>query len=178
MGQYYKPNIQNENKEIIGWLYSHDYGSGLKLMEHSWMKNPFVQTFETLLIEGGQFHKGNVTWSGDYADDVNGGRDTYGECSEDNKLNIPVGKVSPSKYKYVVNHTLKRFVDKSKVPNIDGWKIHPLPLLTSEGNGQGGGDYRGEDPNGLIGSWAGHSISIESKKPVGYEETIFDLKED
>jgi len=57
------------------------------------------------------------------------------------------------------------------------YKIHPLPLLTCEGNGQGGGDFYGEDNKKLIGKWARNRISIESTKPKGYAELIFDLKE-
>ena len=38
MGQYYKP-INLDDKQ---WLYSHDFGDGLKLMEHSWIGNDFV----------------------------------------------------------------------------------------------------------------------------------------
>ena len=55
MGQYYHPAILGENKKTVkAWVYSHDIeeewtredgsvfkcGSGLKLMEHSWLKNP------------------------------------------------------------------------------------------------------------------------------------------
>lgn len=79
------------------------------------------------------------------------------------------------KYKYLINHSKMEFVNKSKVPNNDGWVIHPLPLLTCEGNGQGGGDYRGESP--LIGSWARDVISVDCVKPKGYKEIIFDLVE-
>jgi hypothetical protein len=50
---------------------------------------------------------------------------------------------------------------------------HPLPLLTAEGNGRGGGDYRGESP--LIGSWARDVISVETEAPTDFEELLFDL---
>jgi hypothetical protein len=50
-------------------------------------------------------------------------------------------------------------------------KIHPLSLLTSSGNGRGGGDYHypeGDfmDPDGkpVVGSWAGDIISVERRK--------------
>ena len=78
------------------------------------------------------------------------------------------------------------FVDKNKVPEIQGWdgtKIHPLPLLTSEGNGMGGGDFRGDDENEIVGSWARDVISVEKDSPLvnngmmDYTEFIFDLKE-
>ena len=48
------------------------------------------------------------------------------------------------------------FVDKNKIPKITAewvgnsdYRIHPLPLLTAEGNGEGGGDFFGKDTNNL-----------------------------
>lgn len=73
----------------------------------------------------------------------------------------------PKGYKYLVNHTLQMFVDRSKIKkDKPGLKINPLPLLTCEGNGRGGGDFHSEDYR--IGSWARHSISIEKTIPKGY----------
>jgi hypothetical protein len=89
--------------------------------------------------------------------------------------------LAPLTAKYLVNHDKKQFVDKTKVPkDSDGWQIHPLPLLTCEGNLRGGGDFRGEDVNKLVGSWARDMISVETKKadiPKDYAELIFDLVE-
>ena len=66
MGQYYKPILLKEDKKTpIGFAYSHDFGSGLKLMEHSWMKNSFVGFIETLLASGKPFHKTPLVWGGD-----------------------------------------------------------------------------------------------------------------
>jgi hypothetical protein len=89
-------------------------------------------------------------------------------------------KILPiTKTKYLVNHDKKQFVNKTNVPkDRDGWRIHPLPLLTCEGNGRGGGDFRGDSD--LVGSWARDIISVESTKstiPKGYTELIFDLTE-
>ena len=92
-------------------------------------------------------------------------------------------KVTPTVYptlketRYIVNHTKKQFVDKTKAPkDSEGWQVHPLPLLTCEGNGQGGGDYRKEE-NKFIGVWARDVISVQSKKPKGFTEIIpnFDM---
>ena len=52
MGQYYKPCIlgaaptEGQHETVMAWMYSHDYDNGLKLMEHSYTDNNFVQTFE------------------------------------------------------------------------------------------------------------------------------------
>ena len=73
-------------------------------------------------------------------------------------------------------NTKKQYVDKTKVPkDNDGWRIAPLPLLTCEGNGGGGGDFyvvpdRQQGNTSLIGTWARDYISIETKKPKDYKE--------
>jgi hypothetical protein len=70
------------------------------------------------------------------------------------------------------------YINKTKIKSIPDWKgtkIHPLPLLTCEGNGRGGGDFRGE--HDLIGSWARDVISVEAVKPLNYKEVVFDLVE-
>lgn len=73
--------------------------------------------------------------------------------------------------RYVYNHTLKNFVDLTKCP-ID-WtyvdetgalipvSIAPLPLLLAMGNGRGGGDYRNEQNENLLGGWCETVTSIE-----------------
>ena len=80
MGQYYKP-VMVENKNQLEWIYSHDIkekwtrddgksfmmGQGLKLMEHSWMKNKLMRCVEGLMIPGGAWYKKPIAWAGDYA---------------------------------------------------------------------------------------------------------------
>ena len=195
MGQYYtgiilEDRVEGEREKIRLHLSSYTYGSGAKLMEHSWMKNPFVQTFEKLLTRTGGHYKSRVVWAGDYADEEDGEilyNDTM-RCvnlnflCEDENESKPEAVKSTASYPYIVNHTKKQFVDKRKVPSVDGWRIHPLPLLTCEGNGRGGGDFHGESP--LIGAWARDVISVEKTNPrdiidtFDYEEIIFDLKEE
>ena len=85
-----------------------------------------------------------------------------------------------------VLYLTKEFVDKTKTPKDgDGWAIHPLPLLTCEGNGRGGGDFyvnaeRKQGNVSLIGTWARNRIGVVSKKsdiPKDYKELVFDLVE-
>ena len=45
---------------------------GMKLMEHSYIENPFVNTFEYQLTKNGMFYKSRVVWGGDYADNEQG----------------------------------------------------------------------------------------------------------
>jgi hypothetical protein len=199
MGQYYKPIvlndvIQGEPEKVKAWVYSHEIkttytrddgskftmGSGLKLMEHSWMKNPFVKAFETLIVDNPQ----RVVWAGDYADEETDqtcvtDRGTienvnlYSLCDDSTKVKPNRGR---KLHRYVINHTRKEFVDKSSCPeDSDGWQIHPLPLLTCEGNGRGGGDFRGS--NDYVGLWARDVISVGNSVPDGFEEIKPDFAE-
>jgi hypothetical protein len=193
MGQYFKP-VNITKKE---WLYSHDYNNGLKLMEHSWIGNNFVQTVESLLTPGNSWSGDRIVWSGDYAEDLKllvdkEGVNIYSLCSlcsdesEFSKLKFknikPEGVVKLDKsYRYIVNIDKGMFVDKKKVPKSEnGWQIHPLPLLTSQGNGKGGGDFYGDDDKNIVGSWAGDRIVVSATKPdsnYNYTELSFNLVE-
>lgn len=173
MGQYYLPkNLTNGE-----WLYAHEYNNGLKLMEHSFIDNDFVKTVESLLMPNGRWHKAKIVWAGDYADNESETKENlYDTCIDNNLISPNINEAKD--HFFIVNHTKKEFVDKRKVTaDKNGWQIHPLPLLTCEGNGRGGGDFRGEDPKNLIGNWARDSISVEIEAPEDFNELIFDLNE-
>lgn len=176
MGQYYKPVILADNKKTVkSFMYSHRYGNGLKLMEHSYIGNDFVGTFETQLIANPQ----RVCWAGDYADECKGRKSNlFDRCKEKLEVQPPLSIPNEEELRFVVNHSKKEFVDKMKVKKIPNWgaKIHPLPLLTCEGNGRGGGDFRGE--NDYVGSWARDVISVETTAPEGFTEIFPNFKED
>lgn len=176
MGQYFKGcNVQT--KECI---YSWDFNEYSKLIEHSWIGNRFINVAEKLLAKGGKWFGQPFCWSGDYADkEVGTSQNLYDIC-EGNTIKPKLGKYR--KFRYLINLTTKVFVDLNKVTissMYDGEEsqIHPLPLLTCEGNGRGGGDYYGEDTNNLVGSWARNIIEPTNKKPtVEFTELLFDLK--
>lgn len=174
MGQYYKAMILGEKgvMEFVRlWLCAHSYGSGLKLTEHSYLKNKFVSAFEHLLSPKGMFYKSRVVWAGDYADnEPDMDKNLYQLTDEDD---IPLQKPDvhdTSSYHFIVNHTKKLYVEKNG-------RIHPLPLLTAEGNGRGSGDYRGNNV-ALCGTWARDVISVEIDKPKDYEELVCNFGED
>jgi hypothetical protein len=197
MGQYYHP-LSMEKKEAV---CSHDYDNGLKLMEHSYIGNDFVAVVENMIAEGGHWFGDRIVWAGDYADpevDENGSPLTY--KSEDGKDDyeltlyhitgdfiIKPAKVKRPNYRYLVNLDTNEFVDMKKVPATDTWtdkkgkefpvRIHPLPLLTCEGNGRGGGDFGGKDHKKLVGKWARNRVTISTRKPKDCTELIFDLVE-
>jgi hypothetical protein len=183
MGQYYKP-ISIEN---MYWVYSHDYGNGLKLMEHSYIGNNFVGVVMKLLSKGGDWYKTPLVWCGDYFSE-DGEENYYEKATDDTKIKPKEFMKEKEQVKSIlVNHTKKQYVfvseedykglsDVKKANKMlkvieegeDDYKIHPLPLLTALGNGRGGGDFRGE--NDMIGYWARDIISVETEIPEGYSQ--------
>jgi hypothetical protein len=188
MGQYYLP-CSLQKKESV---YSHDFGNGLKLMEHSWIGNNFVHVVERLIAKGGAWFGTQIEWCGDYAEpeiDENGNPCQYeyeGKMYDENLYNrFRETNIKPTfeplngrKLRFLKNLDTKEFVDLNRIPaDGDGWRIHPLPLLTCNGNGQGGGDYLGKDPNGLVGKWARNRVVIQRNRPRSGKEIVFDLVE-
>lgn len=166
MGQYYKfiilANEKKNNKEVILLvLHPHNFGEGSKIMEHSYINN-MMNTVEYLLSVNSNFHKSRIVWAGDYADEEYNNSNLYTLAEEYSHYNNIYEDVN---LQYIVNHTKKLYVDKKKI--ID--EIHPLPLLVSEGNGRGGGDYYGNNKK-LCGTWARDIISMEYNIPENYTE--------
>jgi hypothetical protein len=168
MGQYYFPIYLGADGKILAWMDPLTYDNGTKLTEHSYMNNPFVNTFEWGLAPGAHFYKARVVWAGDYADPEPQGDNLHQMCGQYTLIRPNPRGPGP---RYILNHTKKLFVDKQKVPAKDGYTYHPLPILTAEGNGRGGGDVK---PSPLVGSWARDEISVEDT-PHDFEELQFDL---
>ena len=166
MGQYYKPISIDKMNFVNSW----DYENGLKLMEHSYIGNNFINTVESLLASNGEWYKNRIVWAGDYADEEGDGTDNLYTQVDENSIK-PEDMKKKESGKYIVNHTKKEYVDKDYLPiHPEGWQVHPLPWLTCEGNGRGGGDYTRN--NRYIGSWARNQISIEKQKPEDFKEII------
>lgn len=190
MGQYYKPTALNKGAENpIKWqLDSWSFGEGAKLMEHSYVHNPLVRAVEYLLAQDKDGQP--FVWSGDYAENFEG-FDTnlfdIGECENNgdsitkktarllphimqpsewmsDTVNYRLDPSVVKEYKYVINHSKKLYV---VIPPYekDAWNIHPLPLLTAESNGLGGGDYYSETNADLVGSWKYDTISVGDEIP-------------
>jgi len=177
MGQYYHPTLLEKNqKTVLSWFFAHEYLEGLTLIETCYLKNHFVGAVESMLLN--QPH--HVVWAGDYADKCKGlENNIYERCTEETKVNPIDFPPTLVKEMFIVNHTTKQFIDKTKVPTFNGgWQFHPLPFMTCEGNGRGGGDFYGEDKDNIIGSWARHLISIEKNAPGDeYKEVAFNIVE-
>lgn len=187
MGQYYKPT----NLDKKEYLYTHDFketftrddgvkitvGSGLKLMEHSYIGNRVLNMVERLLTPDGSWYKNRLVWAGDYADHEEGyektpegyDRNIYTIMEEEGTKLKPTKRKALKKYRYLTNHSKKCFIDLTKIKeDKDGYKIHPLPLLVAEGNGRGGGDFHDDDSR--VGYWARDIISLEDHVLDGYQE--------
>jgi hypothetical protein len=164
MGQYYHP-VNLDNKQ---WVSSHDFGAGLKLMEHSWVGNDFVGSVMNLMLKGGAWFKKRIVWAGDYYGERENEIDHFSQCIDANKV-LPTIRMDEKTQKkaILVNHTKNMYVRFDEMPNNDGWVINPLPLLTALGNGRGGGDYRDDVDSDKVGIWAGDVLSIEMTVPKG-----------
>lgn len=183
MGQYYNCLIKrgntftNYNIQVKGKEYN-----GVKLCEHSWWENDFMNAMTTELYK----NKARVAWVGDYAGDFHwrydegkpypaalcwlawgGTKDTQVIQEEPaNEGNITL------KDKVLVNHTrgiyfdCNKYYDESKVKDTNGyWCLHPLSLLTVCGNGLGGGDYDGINMED-VGDWCFDEISVEDANTI------------
>ena len=184
MGQGYRAIILADKRNsadaelIRTWVNPHEFGNGYKLTEHSYIGNNFVEAVEYLLSPLGMFHKSRLVWSGDYADpepeaDKNLYEISYDELHE-GRGSRPQ-RYDMSMYRFIVNHTKKLCVDKN-YGRTGSFDYHPLPLLTAEGNGRGGGDYKGSNEE-LVGTWARHVISVEKEIPDDYAEFICEFSE-
>jgi hypothetical protein len=173
MGQYYLVTV-------LGSMYCVHSQTGLKLMEHSYFGDLFILSVESLIRPGGLWYMKQLVWSGDYADpEPEKGKNFWQmKLKQLNPLINPLRKHC----RYVLNHDKKLYVDIRKLEKEEIsypiYPIHPLPLLCAEGNGRGGGDFHGSDPNNIVGSWARNRISVQTIRPTNeFKELIFDLRE-
>jgi len=194
MGQYYTPFLRRTSNQKYGTFIPITFSS--KLMEHSFINTAFMNSIEQLLIKNADYYKAIIVWAGDYADYKGGLEDSFIIDDTDDKKNLyscqdlkyqlpyhdylsTMSKsYNQSEYPYIVSHTQKCFIKKPLITSPTGDYIHPLPLLVSEGNGRGNGDYHGINED-KCGTWARDSISIEKNMEnfPEYTELICNFKE-
>lgn len=174
-------NIKGTNE------YYKNYYVGVKLMEHSWLKNKFMQSMSNYIYK----NPTKLAWVGDYADSFHWehpeGKPNPEELhklawGEQKSEEMPYSKFDYNG-KFLVNHTHKialsfdEYIKNST--DKDGYCVHPLSLLTACGNGLGGGDfweqYIGASDVGL---WCGDKISIEDQVPEDYTLEQYCFKEE
>lgn len=161
MGQYFIPIILDATEGFVRtWFDPHTHDIGYKLMEHSYIYNKFMWAVEKELSSQGRFYKCRVVWSGDYA------KDSFHLKTDQHNFSSTLS-CNMMNYKYVVNHTKGCYFDKSAhYESVQG--IHPLPILTAEGNGLSRGDYQGTHME-LVGTWAQDVISVEREPPPDFK---------
>jgi len=156
--------------------------SGLKLIEHSWLENDFVNG----VLESIWGNPCNVAWVGDYAYDDSDfcqryTKDTYETVWGDgqDERERPFDEV-PAIHKdgYILNLDKGVYIDLKRYASVAGFKpkwsdqtltIHPLPILTCIGNGRGGGDYWGTNMD-MVGTWAMDKIVFTEEWPCAFRE--------
>jgi hypothetical protein len=156
MGQYYKIIfLAEDGKYMRAFVEPWTYNSGAKLIEHAYTDDPSVMAVEYLLSPKGMFYMSRLVWAGDYAKKEESGVTLYSVASQIEEKMVRLDKKTDCRF--ILNHTKKLFLDKTKFK-----LLHPLPLLVSEGNGLGGGDYYGKNAH-LCGTWARDTISLDDQ---------------
>lgn len=191
MGQYYKAILLDADKKTPRFHFSSwGFNNGAKLTEHSFIGNTFMGAVEKVIADNPM----PLVWGGDYADIEEGKGGNLYDLSEtmgseeitpttlNKKLHIKIEKLlnkladfSEHKNRYILNHSKKEYVDKEKCPYwlMGEYKmaLHPLSLLTAEGNERGGGDYEGTNMR-LVGRWSRDTISVSNDVPDDFVEII------
>lgn len=188
MGQYYYPTIIRRDGTVDQYL-AYDYDNGLKLMEHSYIGNNFVDGILNTLYH----NPGKLAWLGDYTemddkfeDDLifkaalglfsseDDFRKRYSRTYDESTL---VGRVilNHSKKEYIV---ISQYVELVKDgENDDKLIINPVPLLTASSNGRGGGDYSGMNEE-FCGHWCGDIIEVINESELDKYQDYTNLTKD
>ena len=187
MGQYYRVVLESNGVrkvyEPLAYLIDEDgvrfiESCGAKLTEHSMIGDPFSDGIANVLFTS--TNPQSVAWVGDYSNKVDGGKQFYRKAYgtlKGRRSSVKAIPVEGCEFdyagKFLLNFTKGEFVSydiylANVKSNYKGWNpYNPLSLLTAVGNGQGGGDYYGENrveyaTYDLIGRWAGDLIKISS----------------
>ena len=166
MGQYYIPVIKRGNK--MRRVYSHDFDNGLKLMEHSYIGNNFVNVIANDLVD----NPAQLYWCGDYAEPSDFRSESMfkriyrcawaGNVKTRTTLENCNEEFDWSADWYFINMTKKEYI---LMPKEGDWVFNPISLLTAIGNGRGGGDYHSERCADTVGIWAGDKVYLSKDAP-------------
>lgn len=197
MGQYYHAVTKIGNGRLVHYnLQTTDFTgnnyekyNGLKLMEHSYWRNPFCIALAEKLVD----KPTRVCWCGDYAEKeecaaLGFNYDTV--WNRDDSKTIKPSKFSMDSVAYLINKTKSEYVDlkayykKSVMKETYEGKeyeycIFPISILTALGNDRGGGDYHEENATCFkrVGSWAFDEIYLSNTLPEGLKKINVYFKE-
>lgn len=133
MGQYYRPMLI-DNEGTISTFSAHAYDNGLKLMEHSYIGNNFVNAVLSQIWKNPL----RVAWIGDYSDSCDGDpyekkiprrqfmtyyKAAWGDRDEQLLVHPEPANVLSLRHKrrYLVNHSLKVYVDLGAFIAANKW---------------------------------------------------------
>ena len=158
MGQYYHPIIITDKEKLE--FNPHRYGEGLKITDHSSFNTLMVGLVMQYIHEKKR-NSPRLVWMGDYGEVMRfgTGKSWVETRFTSNPPDVPDIKIES--YRYIINLDKDEYVDLVKCR--ERGDIHPLPLLTANGNGRGGGDYFGARME-FVGSWAGDHISVSDDR--------------
>jgi hypothetical protein len=176
-----------EKYNIEATLLAHDYGQGLKLMEHSYIGNTLTDVVAALIT----VEPKRLVWLGDYGE--------FADCKNKNITEQQFNKVRHQIWKkrtapllkgiktidglmtkgFLLNYTKMEYIDLAAYCHkVRGWDymINPLPLLTAVGNGKGGGDYWRKNTTSYnkVGTWA---FDVIQYWPEATKETLKGFKQ-
>lgn len=199
MGQYYEVmavkegNLIHLDRSVKGGGYM-----GAKLMEHSWCGNSFCDAVTNMLMDSparviwmGDYADDDRRMTDGYIqafiESMNEGTlnqikestnqsdpylALYKYMMDDEGTSLPAAEVDYDVL-YLVNNTKQEYIVMEEYMKVtadsDGWNTYPLSILTSLGNGQGGGDYYGLNSE-MAGYWAGDEVYFSKTKPEGYNQ--------
>jgi hypothetical protein len=157
MGAYYEATIEENGN--LKRFNTHSINSGLKLMEHSYIGNYYVNAVLNLLDEPKR-----LSWVCDYTDDSD-------DWSWDESEEIDFVDPDIDETKFILNMDKKEYIDIEKLKSlyqdkgVTSHMIHPVPILCNiEVESMGGGDFDGPD-DGRRGMWSKDRIYITMHKP-------------
>ena len=190
MGQYFFPILREatKNKHYKDYtLCAHKLDNGLKLTEHSYIGNNFMNVVYNFLIRKPM----KVYWWGDYTDpeDIKGSNaffEKMHKVARNDSNNIPYDVDSQinkyTKFPFLINHTKKEYIDiREYNPNTKRWIYHPLSLLTATSNGKGGGDYcsyKYPERMANIGIWKGDLLEVSDTMPPNYTQQYYEFEDE
>lgn len=166
-----------------------DYGWSMEILDHAYVGKDFMLVIEKLLSD--EWKHDRIVWAGEfmpyYVYTNEFVKDSEIEKAKNNDVEFNLhefaikhlnqhlddfggytGAKEYSGYKYLVNHSKREFIRKVDTKH-DSWNIHPLPLLTACGNGEGDSDYNGTYME-FIGRWTSDNISAEDIEPTSFRE--------
>ena len=187
MGQYHRAsNLDKQVNVKLSWI---------KLMEHSWFKNKWVNYVMTQLKHNWFWDR--IIWVWDYYEDEEAQKEFWLDGNPydyfDNIMafnwdestdtyNHKPDITDITDIRYLLNLDKKIYIDLvnyEKENDKDWWCIHPLPILTTVSNWRWWWDYHPTEDSdeSSIWSWAWDKLGVSTLTPEWFTEEKYIFKE-